>query len=154
MSPPTLPATVSATVPGALSESPAIPVTQPATTQPMTQPAKTQPWGGFFGGPATQPTGLSPAPGGFGGIGVGIGTFPAGDGGGVPAGSLPATVQAVAVSRPAKEGDPYSVAFWCSVLLGVVLLGFWGIMIMRRRLNAQGESNDDAGFSLSELRAI
>ena len=58
----------------------------------------------------------------------------------------------------AQEIDPVKqqqLIFWLSVVLGVVIVGFTAIMLFRGFLRKTGEQTPaDAGFSLSELRAM
>jgi hypothetical protein len=53
------------------------------------------------------------------------------------------------------EAERNSLYLWLGILTGVVLLGFGAILLMRRYLWSGKESpTEDAGFSLSELRAM
>jgi hypothetical protein len=54
--------------------------------------------------------------------------------------------------QPQHQQD---LMFWGFVLIGVVIVGAFGIMLIKRWLkNQEGAPTEDAGFSLSELRAM
>jgi hypothetical protein len=52
-----------------------------------------------------------------------------------------------------KYGEA-DVFMWGGILIGVVVVGSVFIMLLRRRMNAGHSSAQDAGFSLSDLRAM
>ncbi len=53
------------------------------------------------------------------------------------------------------EGERNKLIFWLVVLLAVVIAGFTIIMLLRRYIQEPlGSESQDAGFSLSELRAM
>jgi hypothetical protein len=54
---------------------------------------------------------------------------------------------------PHKYGEA-DIFFWGAILIVVVVIGSVFIMILRRRMNAAHSSAQDAGFSLSDLRAM
>jgi len=48
-----------------------------------------------------------------------------------------------------------SVLFWGGILIGVVLIGFFVLMFVRRRYVGEGENDkQDPGFSLAGLREM
>ena len=52
-----------------------------------------------------------------------------------------------------KYGEA-DIFFWGAILIAVVVVGSVFLMILRRRMNAAHASAQDAGFSLSDLRAM
>lgn len=54
--------------------------------------------------------------------------------------------------QPQHQQD---LMFWGFVLIGVVIVGAFGILLIKRWLkNQEAAQTEDAGFSLSELRAM
>jgi hypothetical protein len=56
-------------------------------------------------------------------------------------------------ATPRKYGET-DVFFWGGILIGVVVVGSVFIMLLRRHMNAGSRGAQDAGFSLSDLRAM
>jgi len=58
-------------------------------------------------------------------------------------------------TTPARKYSEGDVLIWGAILIGVVFVGSVFIMLLRRRLkDAASSAGADAGFSLSELRAM
>jgi hypothetical protein len=54
-----------------------------------------------------------------------------------------------------SEADRRNLIVWLGILMGVVIVGFTAILLLRRWLrDPSGGESQDPGFSLSELRAM
>ena len=52
------------------------------------------------------------------------------------------------------EAAQSTTIFWCSVILAVSVVGFLGIMVFKRFWRSNEAPSENAGFSLSDLRAM
>jgi hypothetical protein len=51
-------------------------------------------------------------------------------------------------------GERETLLIWGGIIMAIVVVGFVGIMVLKRRLMSSGESHQAPGFSLSELREM